>query len=52
MAKQPDFVIGGVSIAAGTRQTVDLPVSVLSDHTQVNLSVHVIHGRRQCMATK
>lgn len=46
MAKQPDFVIGGVSIAAGTRQTVDLPVSVLSDHTQVNLSVHVIHGRR------
>ncbi|MEQ8333781.1 succinylglutamate desuccinylase/aspartoacylase family protein [Nisaea sp.] len=46
MARRADFVIGGVSVAAGTRQTVDLPVSVLSDHTQVNLSVHVVHGRR------
>jgi predicted deacylase len=25
---------------------VDLPVSVLSDHTPVTLSVHVVHGRR------
>lgn len=46
MAKQPDFAIGGVSVAPGTRQTVDIPVSVLSDNTPVHLSVHVIHGRR------
>ena len=46
MAKRPDFVIGGVSVGPGKRQTVDLPVSVLSDNTQVHLSIHVIHGRR------
>ncbi|CAM4079914.1 succinylglutamate desuccinylase/aspartoacylase family protein [Palleronia rufa] len=40
------FQIGGHEIAAGTRRTVDLPVSVLSDHTPVNMSVHVVHGRR------
>lgn len=40
------FEIGSQSIPAGTRKTVDLPVSVLSDHTPVNLSVHVVHGRR------
>lgn len=40
------FEIGGVSVSTGTRQTVDIPVSVLSDHTPVTLSAHVIHGRR------
>lgn len=30
----------------GSRRTVDLPVSVLSDHTPVAVSVHVVHGRR------
>ena len=39
------FEFGGATIAAGTRQTVDLPVSVLSDHTPVAMSVHVIHGK-------
>lgn len=42
----PPFEIGGVRVPAGTRRTVDLPVSVLSDHTPVNMSVHVVHGRR------
>lgn len=46
MAKRPPFQIGNFSIAPGERRTVDLPVSVLSDHTPVTLSVHVIHGRR------
>lgn len=41
-----DFCIGDHRIAAGTRKTVDLPVSVLSDHTPVTMSVHVLHGRR------
>lgn len=40
------FAIGEHSIAPGTRRTVDLPVSVLSDHTPVTMSVHVLHGRR------
>jgi predicted deacylase len=43
---RPAFDIGGVQIAAGDRATVDLPVSVLSDHTPVTMSAHVVHGRR------
>jgi uncharacterized protein len=40
------FRIGGEEVAPGQRRTVDLPVSVLSDHTPVRLPVHVIHGQR------
>ena len=43
---QSPFHIGGEEIAPGTARTVNLPVSRLSDHTPVNLSIHVIHGRR------
>jgi predicted deacylase len=46
MPDRTPFQIGARRIAAGTRQTVDLPVSVLSDHTPVSMSVHVVHGRR------
>ena len=46
MTKRDPFKINGFSIAPDTRQTVDIPVSVLSDHTPVHLSVHVIHGRQ------
>jgi len=35
-----------VTLAPGERRTVDLPVSVLSDHTPVTMSVRVIHGKR------
>ncbi len=47
MAKsmRPPFVLGDVSIGAGTRQTVDLPVSILSNHIPVSLPVQVVHGR-------
>jgi len=44
--KRAPFDIGTAKVPAGTRATIDLPVSVLSDHTPVTLSVHVIHGRR------
>lgn len=44
-AREP-FEIGTHRIAPGTRVTIDLPVSVLSDHTPVTMSVHVAHGRR------
>ncbi|MFV0245138.1 MAG: succinylglutamate desuccinylase/aspartoacylase family protein [Qingshengfaniella sp.] len=46
MIKRTPFKIGGRTIAPGSRETVDLPVSVLSDHTAVAMSVHVVHGRR------
>ncbi|WP_424928704.1 succinylglutamate desuccinylase/aspartoacylase family protein [Amaricoccus tamworthensis] len=45
MPKRAAFEIGGVSIPPGSRRTVDLPVSVMSDHTPVNMSAHIIHGR-------
>lgn len=41
------FEIGGAAIAPGDRETIDLPVSVLSDHTPVTMSVHTVHGRRE-----
>ena len=46
MAKREAFKINGSEIAPGTRETVDVPVSTLSDHTPVHLSVHVIHGKK------
>lgn len=39
------FMLNDYEIQAGSRKTVDLPVSVLSDHTPVAMSVHIIHGR-------
>ncbi|MDF1669413.1 MAG: succinylglutamate desuccinylase/aspartoacylase family protein [Roseovarius sp.] len=46
MSSRQPFQINHHEILPGTRQTVDIPVSTLSDHTPVNLSVHVIHGTR------
>jgi predicted deacylase len=45
MSREP-FEIAGRKVAPGTRAIVEVPVSVLSDHTPMSLSVHVIHGRR------
>lgn len=44
---RPDFEIGGETIAPGQRRTVDIPISLLSNHTPMVLPVHVIHGRRE-----
>jgi predicted deacylase len=46
MAQRASFQIGGRRIVSGGRATVNLPVSVLSDHTPVTMSVHVVHGQR------
>lgn len=47
MARQGrDFELGGHNIAAGQRLTVEIPVSVMSDHTPVTMSVHVVNGKR------
>ncbi|MEM9796916.1 MAG: succinylglutamate desuccinylase/aspartoacylase family protein [Pseudomonadota bacterium] len=47
MARRAAFALGGEEVAAGSRRTVHLPVSTLSDHTPVNLSVHVVHGKSE-----
>jgi predicted deacylase len=46
MPGRPGFEIGEHLVDPGTRRTVDLPVSVLSDHTPVTMSAHVVHGKR------
>jgi len=40
------FVLGGTTIEPGTRATVDLPLSLLSDHTPITLTVQVVHGKK------
>jgi uncharacterized protein len=40
------FQIGDQHVAPGTRQTVELEVSVLANNTRMNLPVHVVHGAK------
>ncbi|GAA4861710.1 succinylglutamate desuccinylase/aspartoacylase family protein [Luteimonas vadosa] len=40
------FSIGGISVEAGKRASVHLPLSVLSNSTPVGVPVHVVHGRQ------
>ncbi|MDA0230305.1 MAG: succinylglutamate desuccinylase/aspartoacylase family protein [Proteobacteria bacterium] len=40
------LVLGGVQVAPGTRATIDLPLSLLSDHTPSTLTAQVVRGRR------
>jgi len=44
-AKNTDITIGDVTVAAGKRQYVDLPLPPLYTHTSVSMPVHVINGR-------
>ncbi|AUG52362.1 succinylglutamate desuccinylase/aspartoacylase family protein [Thalassospira marina] len=44
--KNPDFKLGNRKVAPGARQLVDIPISLLSNHTPVNLTVNVVHGKR------
>lgn len=41
------FTLGGETIPAGQRHIVDIPISMMSDHTPATLSVQVIHGKRE-----
>lgn len=43
--RQP-LVIGSTSVAAGERGRVDVPVMTMLNGSELNLSVHVIHGRQ------
>ena len=46
MVKRKPFEIGTERVEAGTRKTVKVPVSLMSDHTPMTMSAHLIHGRR------
>ncbi len=45
--KRLPYEFGRAQIAGGTDAVVHLPVSVMPDHTPVNLSVHVFHGKQE-----
>jgi predicted deacylase len=47
VARRTSFEIGGETVEPGSRKTIELPMSVLYDHTPMTLPVHVIHGRRE-----
>lgn len=42
---RPPFVLNGTEVLAGTRATIDLPLSLLSDHTPITLTTEIVHGR-------
>jgi predicted deacylase len=44
---QEPFEFGAQTIKPGTRETVNLPLSLLSDHTPMTIPVHVVHGREK-----
>ena len=46
MAPRAPFQIAGHSVAPGSSLAVDLPVSILPDHTPVHLSLEIFHGKR------
>ena len=41
------FTLGETDVQPGSRATVDLPVSTLTNHTHVTLPVHVLHGQEE-----
>jgi predicted deacylase len=40
------FELGGQTVKAGERRTVEIPLSRLADHTLMSLTTHVIHGKK------
>ncbi|SFE68950.1 hypothetical protein SAMN04488523_109154 [Sulfitobacter brevis] len=45
MPTRLSFEISGQSVAPGSRKEIDMPVSILPDHTPVGLSMEVLHGK-------
>ncbi len=41
-----DFVLGGTVVPAGSAASIELPISRLSTHTEMNLPVRVLHGAK------
>ena len=46
MPTRAAYEFAGTTIDPGTRKTIELPISVMSDHTPVTMSVHIIHGKQ------
>jgi len=44
--RQP-ITIGDVSVMAGERRTIDLPIARLYSHNAMTMPVHVIHGKKE-----
>jgi uncharacterized protein len=42
-----DFELNGTPIKPGERKSVSILLSRLSDHTRINLTSHVIHGKKE-----
>jgi len=42
---QKPIEIAGVTIKAGSRQSIDIPLPSFYTHSSVNMPVHVVHGR-------
>ena len=40
------FEIAGITVAPGSRTVVDLPMPKQSNHSNMNMPLHVVHGRR------
>ncbi len=45
--RRAPFEIGGAVVAPGSRETISIPLSVLSNHTPMNLPVQIIHGTKE-----
>lgn len=41
------ITVGGVKVAAGKSDTVDLPIANLYTHTSLNMPVHVVNGKHE-----
>jgi hypothetical protein len=42
---QKPIEIAGVTVKAGSRQSIDIPLPSFYTHSSVNMPVHVVHGR-------
>ena len=47
MPARKSITIGDVCVQPGARATIDLPIARLYTHTEMNLPVHVVHGKKE-----
>ena len=43
---QPPITIAGREVKGGQRETIEIPIARLYTHTNMNMPVHVIHGKK------
>lgn len=46
MVKRKPITVSGITVKPGERLTIDIPVAKLYTRTQMNLPVHVVHGKQ------